>query len=235
MGVYLNTFRTESKTALFNGEPVKVFAYRFLCRANDAEPGIFSRNSRRANLLQAQCEQAAKRFDAHKPAFAACVFEDSWDGVTIYANPKGACHYDTEGLTKEPIGFLCQLPGKRAYDKGAKGWVITGERHGEDNPMVAGLTVRRSYIERLHAGAYSLTPKSYRFSNGTVFTPDQFAAWRVTAEAEYLAACQRAQEAQAAKDAETARLRQVKVDAKNAEILAARETLAKLERERTLI
>lgn len=233
MGVYLNTFRTDHKTALYNGEPVKVYAFRFLCKAQDVDNWGNPWGRKSATLLRSQCEQAQARFDTHKPAFVISAGDkgDEWGGI-VYANPTGACHYDTEALTKEPVGFLKQLPGKHANG----GWVITGEQHGEDNPMYCGLTVRRAYVERVARGVpYSMTVKSYRFSNGTVFTPDQFEAWKVEAEKVYVANCQKAQAEREAKDAETARQVQAKRYAKNAEIQTARERVAQLEHERTLI
>lgn len=78
---------------------------------------------------------------------------------------------------------------------------------------------------------YSLTAKSFTFSNGVTFTPAQFEAWNATETPKYLAACQAARDAQAAKDAEAraAWELQQKRDKKNAEIQAARDRLAALE------
>lgn len=232
MGVYLNTFRTEHKTALFDGQQVKVYAYRFLCRANDIDD-FWGERKRRSALLRSQCEQASNRFDAIKPAFAVGIFEDSWDGARVYTDLKGGSHYDTEALSAQAVGFLRQLPGKRANG----GWVITGERHGEDSPIYCGLTFARRYVERVALGVpYSMTVKSYRCQmNGAELTPAQFDAWRVTAEVEYLAKCQAAQVERDAQATESAKLVQAKRDAKNAEIQTARERVTELERERTLI
>lgn len=186
MGVYLNTFRTEHKTALFNGQPVKVYAYRYLCKAQDVDDWGNPWGKKSARLLRVQCDQAGKRFDTLKPVYATEVFEDRWEGL-VYINLRGALHYDTEALTKEPVGFLRQLPGRG-------GWIISNERHDEDSPMHCGLTVRRAYVEHVALGVpYSLTVKSWTFSNGVVFTPDQFEGWLAVEQPKYVASCLAAQ------------------------------------------
>lgn len=233
MGVYLNTFRTEHKTALFNGEPVKVFAYRFLCRANDIDD-FWGERKRHSALLRSQCERATEKFDTLKPIYAVEIHEDSWDGARVYTALPGASHYDTEALSSQQVGFLRQLPGGHRKNGG---WVITGERHAENNPIYCGLTFTRRYVERVALGVpYSLTVKSYQCQlNGAELTPAQFEAWKVTAEVEYLAKCQAAQVERDTKAAERAKLIQAKRDAKNVEIQAARERVTELERERSLI
>ncbi len=242
MGVYLNTFRTEFKTALFQGQPVKVFAFRFLCKAQDVDDYASPYGRKSAALLRSQCDRAQSRFESIKPAFACQVADithagtDSWEGI-VYANPKGACHYDTEALTKEPVGFLVKVVGSQAYANGAKGWVITGERHGEVcGIMVAGHKFTRRHVERIHGGKYSQTVKSYRCeTNGAELTPEAFEAWREKAQVEYVTNWEKAETERKAKETAFALRVQERRDAKNAEIQAARDLLARLESERAQI
>lgn len=232
MGVYLNTFRTEHKTALLNGEKVKVYAYRYLCRSGDEEPCWSNGYRRHAAMMRAQCERAQNKFDKIKPQYAVGVCDDNeWAGI-VYTDLPGALHYDDGSLGKTMVGFLRALP---------RGYVISPEYHGQnDNFMCCGHSFIRRYVDIIEDNQIKRRIKSYYCkAEMAEITPEQFDAWRDKYEPAYLAECKRINdEAEAArkKAAEDhAKAVQAKKEAKDAEIRAARESLARLEQERMAI
>lgn len=226
MSVYLYTFRTENKTALFEGNPIKVYAYRFLCRAQDID-GYSYHDNRRRRLLQSNTERASNLFDHLKPAFIATIHDDNWDGAIVYAGPKGACWYDSDPWNLKAVGFL---------RKHGKGYIVFPEKNGEDYPIFCGHTFSRRYVEYVDDGEVGRTILGYTcHTNGANLTPAQFEEWRTQAEPAYLAECQKKREEREAADAEASRIRQEKLAAKDKEITEARERLNALTHERAMI
>lgn len=227
MSVYLYTFRTENKTALFDGNPIKVYAYRFLCKAQDIDGLTDWDYSKRKKLLQVNAARSADLFAEHKPAFIATVHDDNWNGAVVYADPKGALWYDSDPWTLKAVGFL---------RKHGKGYVIFPEKNGEDYPIFCGHTFSRRYVEYVDDGEVERTIRGYIcHANGANLTPAQFEEWRTQAEPAYLAECQKKREERKAADAEASRIRQEKLAAKDKEIAEARERLNALTHERAMI
>jgi hypothetical protein len=225
MGVYLNTFRTSHKTATHNGQPIKVYAYRYLCKAGDEDRG-FSRSDRRAHLMQASMEHASKLFDDHKPQFAALVYEERWENAIVMSGPKGACHYDSESFGTGVVGFLVKQKRK---------WVVTTERQSSDHPFALGLPVTRQYTEQIVEGRIVQIAKSYTFSNGVEMNKEQFEDWKAKAEPEYVAKCLQKQAEQTRLNEEAAAARQAKIASKDVEINDTRQRLNQLKQERAAI
>ena len=102
--------------------------------------------------------------------------------------------------------------------------------------MVFGHTFSRRYTERIVEGKLTQTVLDYVcLTNDALFTPTRFEAWREHFTPIYLANIKRAQEEQAAKDAEASAARQAKLASKDKEITEARERLTALTHERALI
>lgn len=201
MSVYIYTFRTQNKLASLGGSPVKVYAFDYLCKMQDADNTWSDRP--RARLLQANMNRAAELFAEHKPAFVAICngTAKEWDGATVYAQPKGAVWYDCDKALGGVVGFLSQLPGQRAYANGAKGWEIKMERHAESLVIECGHRFKRRYIQTAKGGKIVETVKGYHCeTNGAELTPETFEAWKAQNVPVYLANCQRAREEQAKRE-----------------------------------
>jgi hypothetical protein len=226
MGVWLNTFRTEHKNAtLPNGETVKVYAYKFLCRAGDEDDGIWSRGGRRAGLLQSQMSTAVEKFFELKPTYAASVYNDEWNGLVVRKGLKGAIWYDTEDFATETVGFL---------EKIGRSWHVVDRQLQEDYPMIAGHTFTRQYTERVVDGKIVRTTNFYRFqATGVQMTEAQMVEWQATAVPEYVASCEANQAKLNRLADEAAAARKAKLDAKDKEIAAARDRLNQLTLERS--
>lgn len=150
MGVYINTFRTEHKKVSFEGAQVNVHAFRYLCRANDAD-SCFGANARRARLLQSNMEKASERFDKIKPTYAAHVHDKDWNDVTVVTDIKSGVNIDTDSIGKI-VGFLWK--SKRG------GWTISFTRFGKDFVIKDGNRYAREYTERVVDGAVVKTTDS---------------------------------------------------------------------------
>jgi hypothetical protein len=225
MGVYVNTFRTDHKVVEINGQRVKVYAYRYLCRHGDEDPW---RSTRRSRLLQASIEGSAQRFAEHKPTFAGLVHENDWTNTVVYSNPKGGVWYDTEAFPGEAIvGFLIR--------KG-RGWTLQTERRGEDFPFAAGYKFTRRYTQRVVAGDIQRTNDVYICqANNVEMTEAQFLEWKAKAEPEYLAACQKLADDRKREEEQVAAARQARLTAKDTEIADATRRLQELQIQRAAI
>jgi hypothetical protein len=231
MGVYINTFRTEHKNASFDMKTVKVYAFRYLCRMDDADDS-FGRKTRRTALLKSNMQKAGEKFDEIKPEYVALVHEDSWENATVVTGAKSGVNYDTEGIGETVVGFmhLIRRGGGRRF------WSISSVRYGADHPMALGVRFRREYLERVVDGKIVRVNQKYRDEvDGVEFTEEQFQAWKTANEPWYLEACQRAADEQAKKDAAAAAVRQAKIAAKDAEITEAQNRLNQLRQERAAI
>ena len=229
MGVYLNSFRTAHKVASFNGVPVKVYSYQFLCRAGD-EDTYWSRNETRAKRIQASLKQAEDKFAEHQPKFICDVSSDNWENVVVHANPTASSYYDSDDKRPygEAVGFLVRAPKGR-------GWSISVTRYGEEKPIVAGNTVTRRYMENLVDGKIVRKIIRYTFANGYECDEAQFEAWRAEAEPKYVVACQQRQAEHEKQQADAAAARKARQEAKDAEIASAQETLTRLKQERAAL
>lgn len=210
MGVYINTFRTEYKTARLNGSPVAIYASRYLCRLNDADDH-WGERSRRAALMQASMERASTLFAQHKPAFIASVFENDWKGATVYANPTGAIWYDCDAFPGVMVGWLDKAAGRAS-------WHIIAERQVSHNVSIAGHTFTRHNRQRVVNGDVQEVLLYWTDAKGQTFTAKQIEDWRGPAEAEWLAALAKQKAEQDERDRAAAKLRADKQAAKDAEI-----------------
>jgi hypothetical protein len=228
MGVYINTFRTSHKMAEFNGQRIKVYAFKYLCLLQDADDH-WGERKRRAALMQSNMEQARAKFEEHKPAFIGLVHEDDWEDAVIHSDPKAGVWYDTEGIPAGPvIGFLKLKEGRRK-------WFISLERRGEDFPFALGTRFTRRYIERVVNGEIVRTNLLYIAPNAVQMTEEQFLKWKELNEPDYLAACQRYMDEQKRLETEAAAARKARADAKDSEIAAATQHLQQLQRERASV
>jgi hypothetical protein len=111
MGTYTSTFRSDFKKATINGETVKVYPYRFLCRPQDFSPSFWGEDKRRAALLVGRATAAEKAFERHQPKYVTYVCDDikgheSWDRAHVWANPISASYTDSRPFPAEAIGYL---------------------------------------------------------------------------------------------------------------------------------
>ncbi len=228
MGTYVNTFRTENKTAILpGGRPVKVYASRYLCNLRDTDDH-WGERKRRASLMQASMDRSASLFAEHRPAYIAGVYENRWEGANVYAEPKGAIWYDCDAFPGRLVGFLSLPAGKRGY-------TIVTERRGESQVTIAGNRFTRRYVERVADGKLTQTVLAYVDAKGQTFTPEQIDAWRGPAEAQWVAACQAQEDARREVERVAHEERIARQAAKDAEIAQVVAQLEALRRERVAI
>lgn len=228
MSVYTYTFRTGAKWVSLDGSMVQVYPYRYLCHLNDLDDH-WGERKRRAALMNAQVERAGRLFDEHGPQYAIQAGDvgESWEGCTVYANPKGPVWHDTDSFPGQPIGFI---------GRGYRRLVVIDRYARQTTILVAGREVVRHYENRIQDGQVISVPLSYELDDKRL-SPAEFEAWREQATPLYLTECERKrieQEAEDKRQREAAE-RAAKVRALENGIAAAQQQLKQLEAERAAL